>query len=110
MAGLLACGVCGRWMESAWSNGKPAYRCRHGRTSAAPPDPGRAKNAYIREDRILAHLPVLHLMLTGFHGRPLVTAHLGFRPVPTGACVAAQWKLLTGRIVPGREGGGGGFR
>ena len=30
LAGLLACGVCGRRMESAWSNGKPAYRCRHG--------------------------------------------------------------------------------
>jgi site-specific DNA recombinase len=27
---LLACGVCGRRLESAWSNGKPAYRCRHG--------------------------------------------------------------------------------
>ena len=25
LAGLLACGVCGRRMESAWSNGKPAY-------------------------------------------------------------------------------------
>ena len=36
LAGLLACGVCGRRMESAWTNGKPAYRCRHGRTS----DPG----------------------------------------------------------------------
>jgi site-specific DNA recombinase len=30
-----------------------------------PPDPGRAKNAYVREDRILAHLPVTYLMLTG---------------------------------------------
>jgi hypothetical protein len=28
LAGLLACGTCGRRMESAWSNGKPAYRCR----------------------------------------------------------------------------------
>ena len=27
---------CGRRMESAWSNGKPAYRCRHGRTTAHP--------------------------------------------------------------------------
>jgi hypothetical protein len=52
-------------MESAWSNGKPAYRCRHGHTSAAPPDPGRPKNAYVREDRLLAHLPALHLLLTG---------------------------------------------
>jgi site-specific DNA recombinase len=27
LAGLLACGVCGRRMESAWSNARPAYRC-----------------------------------------------------------------------------------
>jgi site-specific DNA recombinase len=39
LAGLLACGMCGRRMESAWSNGKAAYRCRHGRTSAMAPDP-----------------------------------------------------------------------
>jgi site-specific DNA recombinase len=64
LAGLLACGICGRRMESAWSNGKPAYRCRHGHTSAAPPDPGRAKNAYVREDRIVAHLPALYLRLS----------------------------------------------
>jgi site-specific DNA recombinase len=65
LAGLLACGDCGRRMESAWSNGKAAYRCRHGYTSASPPDPGRPKNAYIREDRILPHLPALYLVLTG---------------------------------------------
>ena len=35
LAGLLVCGRCGRRLESAWSNGKPAYRCRHGYT--APP-------------------------------------------------------------------------
>jgi site-specific DNA recombinase len=65
LAGLLACGDCGRRMESAWSNCKPAYRCRHGHTSAAPPDPHRPKNAYIREDRVLTHLPALHILLTG---------------------------------------------
>jgi hypothetical protein len=65
LAGLLACGTCGRRMESAWSNGKPAYRCRHGHTSAMPPDPERPKNAYVREDRILSRLPALHLLLTG---------------------------------------------
>jgi site-specific DNA recombinase len=65
LAGLLACGACGRRMESAWSNGKAAYRCRHGHTSAAPPDPGRPRNAYIREDRILPHLPALYLLMTG---------------------------------------------
>jgi site-specific DNA recombinase len=64
LAGLLICGGCGRRMESAWSNGKPAYRCRHGHTTASKPGPDRVKNAYLREDRILPHLPVLHLQLT----------------------------------------------
>jgi site-specific DNA recombinase len=64
LAGLLACGMCGRRMESAWSNGKAAYRCRHGRTSAMAPDPARPKNTYVREDKLLPHLPALHLLLT----------------------------------------------
>jgi site-specific DNA recombinase len=65
LSGLLRCGVCGRRMESAWSNGKPAYRCRHGSTTASSPDPGRPKKAHVREDRIVPHLPALHLLLTG---------------------------------------------
>ena len=65
LAGLLACGTCGRRMESAWSNGKPAYRCRHGHTTASALDSERPKNAYVREDRILPHLAVLYLLLTG---------------------------------------------
>jgi DNA invertase Pin-like site-specific DNA recombinase len=65
LAGLLSCGICRRLMESAWSNGKPAYRCRHGHTSASRTNPSRPKNAYIRQDRILAQLPALHLLLTG---------------------------------------------
>jgi site-specific DNA recombinase len=68
LAGLLTCGACGRRMESAWSNGKPAYRCRHGRTTASAPGPQRPKNAYIREDRILPQLPALHLLLTRTEG------------------------------------------
>ena len=64
LTGLLTCGTCGRRMEPAWSNGNAAYRCRHGHTSAAGPDPGRTKNAYLREDRALEHLPALHLLLT----------------------------------------------
>ena len=43
--GLLTCGTCGRRMESAWSNGKPAYRCRHGHTRAVRPDPARPGRA-----------------------------------------------------------------
>ena len=37
LAGLLVCGRCGRRLESAWSNGTPAYRCRHGYSSATVP-------------------------------------------------------------------------
>jgi len=51
-------------MESAWSNGKAAYRCRHGRTTAGAPDPQLPKNAYVREDATTARLPALHVLLT----------------------------------------------
>jgi hypothetical protein len=64
LAGLLACGVCGRRMESASSSGRAAYRCRNGRTSAMAPDPSRPKNTYVREDKLMPHLPALHLLLT----------------------------------------------
>ena len=64
LAGLLRCGICGRRAESCWSNGQ-AYRCRHGHSSAPAPDPARPKNLYIRQDRILPHLPALHVMLAG---------------------------------------------
>jgi hypothetical protein len=65
LTGLVACGTCGRRMESAWSHGRPAYRCRHGHTSAVPPGPDRPGNAYVREDRIVPRLPAVHLLLTG---------------------------------------------
>jgi hypothetical protein len=59
----MACGRCGRRLESAWSNGRPAYRCRHGYTSAARPEPVRPKNTYVREDQILPHLAALAILL-----------------------------------------------
>jgi hypothetical protein len=65
LAGLLACGRCGRRLESAWSNGRPAYRCRHGYCSATVPDPARPKNIYLREDQILPHLAALSILLAG---------------------------------------------
>jgi site-specific DNA recombinase len=65
LAGLVACGRCGRRLESAWSNGKPAYRCRHGYTSATGPEHGRPKNTYIREDQILPHLAAMAILLVG---------------------------------------------
>ena len=62
LAGLITCGRCGRRLESAWSNGKPAYRCRHGYTSAAVPDTTRPKNTYVREDQIMPHLAALAIL------------------------------------------------
>jgi site-specific DNA recombinase len=70
LAGLVACGRCGRRLESAWSNGKPAYRCRHGHTSAARPDPGRPRNTYVREDQILPHLAAMAILLAARCGTP----------------------------------------
>jgi hypothetical protein len=61
--GLLACGRCGRRLESAWSNGKPAYRCRHGHTTATRPEPSRVKNTYIREEQILPHMAAVAILL-----------------------------------------------
>ena len=70
LAGLLACGWCGRRLESAWSNGRPAYRCRHGHTSATAPGPGRPGNTYVREDQILPHLAAISILLAGSAGTP----------------------------------------
>jgi hypothetical protein len=61
---LLRCGICRRRMESCWANNRPAYRCRHGYTTAVTPDPAQPKNSYVREDSILPHLPALHARLT----------------------------------------------
>jgi site-specific DNA recombinase len=70
LARLLACGQCGRRLESAWSNGKPAYRCRHGHASATRPEPGRLPNMYVREDQILPHLAAIAILLAGPAGKP----------------------------------------
>lgn len=51
-------------MDSCWSHDRPAYRCRHGRTSATGPGTDLPRSTYLREDRILAHLPALLLRLT----------------------------------------------
>ena len=65
LAGLLTCGRCGRRLESAWSHDRPAYRCRHGHTSAAVPDPARPKTTYLRENEILPHLAALAILRAG---------------------------------------------
>lgn len=56
LAGLVTCCYCGRRMDAHWVNGRPGYRCRHGRTSAKPPSSAHPKALYRREDHILAQL------------------------------------------------------
>ncbi len=82
LAGLLTCGRCGRRLESAWSNGRLAYRCRHGHASAATPEPARPRNAYVREDQILPHPAAVAILLAsggqpGGNGTVQVTARAG---------------------------------
>ena len=69
LAGLIACGRCGRRLESCWSYGRPAYRCRHGYSSATVPDSARPRNTYVREDQVLPHLAALAILLAGDAGK-----------------------------------------
>ena len=61
--GLLRCGDCDRRMEGIWNHGAAAYRCRHGYSSASKAA-DRTPNAYVREARLLARMPLLHARLT----------------------------------------------
>jgi site-specific DNA recombinase len=56
LVGLLRCGTCGRSMQSQLSHGNPAYRCRHGHTSAHLVAMRQARNLYLREDVILGRI------------------------------------------------------
>jgi Recombinase zinc beta ribbon domain len=68
MTGLLICGKCGRRLQPHWVHGRPAYRCRHGHTSAHPAGDG-PRWIYWPEHRVLTealdkltgsgHLPAL---------------------------------------------------
>jgi hypothetical protein len=58
---------------SCWSNGKPAYRCRHGYSSAVVPEPAgsvRPGNAYVREEQVLPHLAAIAILLAAPAGPP----------------------------------------
>jgi hypothetical protein len=72
---------CGWRLESCWSNGKPAYRCRHGYSSAVIPGPARPGNAYVREEQILPHLAAIAILLAG-QGSHGVAAVTGGRDAP----------------------------
>ena len=54
LVGLLRCRICNRVLDSHWTYRSPAYRCRHGHTSARPATPDRPKNVYVRQDVAIA--------------------------------------------------------
>jgi site-specific DNA recombinase len=84
LAGLVRCAIRGRLPESYRSNGKPAYRCRHGRTTPTRLDTARPGNAYIREDQIL---PRFLLLGSCSAPKPQSTGQLGvFSACPCGRC------------------------
>ena len=62
LAGLLRCAICERRLESCWVNSR---RVTGAATGIPAPDSARPKNLYIREDRILPHLPALFILLAG---------------------------------------------
>jgi hypothetical protein len=100
LAGLLTCGVYGRRLESAWSNGRPAYRCRHGHTSAAVPDPARPKTTYLREDQILPHLAALAILLAGQAAAPSRGNHGPARVTGPADAAALIDRLRADGVVP----------
>ena len=59
LAGLVVCEVCDRRMDAHWVHGRPAYRCRHGFSSASTRPPDAPANTYVREDVVLQALPRL---------------------------------------------------
>lgn len=63
LAGLLACGQCGRRLESAWSNGRPALPVPPRLLQRHPPGTRTAPNTYVREDQILPHLAAIAILL-----------------------------------------------
>ena len=95
LAGLLRCGTCGRLLESCWSNGKPAYRCRHGHTTVTRPDPARPPNAYIREDQILPRLPALGILIGVRSSRKRDTTDSP-APAPAGAAHLISYLRVKG--------------
>jgi site-specific DNA recombinase len=93
LAGLLACGICGRRTESAWSNGKPAYRCRHGHTSAMD---RHAQNIRLIERPALVHRSSVEALSLGRSERTV-----RWRPIHGVNEQAAGFPLLSSMVCGG---------
>jgi DNA invertase Pin-like site-specific DNA recombinase len=53
LAGLVRCGLCGRWMHGRWAHGRAGYECRHGHSGAGLRPPGMGR-LHRREDHLVA--------------------------------------------------------
>jgi hypothetical protein len=73
LKGLLRCATCDRAFEGHWVNQTAGYRCRHGHTSAKDSGTRPAKATYLREDRVLAKLPLLLHRLTVTESAAVIT-------------------------------------
>lgn len=84
LKGLLRCAACDRAFEGHWVNKVPGYRCRHGHSSAKDPGTRPAKATYLREDRVLAKLPLLLHRLTAAEPAAVITGATASaaRPIP----------------------------
>jgi site-specific DNA recombinase len=63
--GLLVCGLCGRRLEGHWAGRRPAYRCRHGHTSAHPPSPDAPRWVYWSQAHLVRDLTTAEPDLAG---------------------------------------------
>lgn len=72
LAGLVVCAICGRRMDAHWVHGRPAYRCRHGYTSATPRPADAPRNVYLREDHLLKALSGMLAGVDGTQSGPVV--------------------------------------
>ncbi|GAA1937530.1 hypothetical protein GCM10009754_00700 [Amycolatopsis minnesotensis] len=131
LAGLVACGVCGRRMDAHWVHGRPGHRCRHGYTTATPRSDHAPRNVYAREEHLLETVVgLLHqdgqaeghsLLDVGEclrrRGLELVCSHKGRELQLTAArkivslpisssqtTLALDWNLRTGDAAARREG------
>ena len=65
---VIACGQCGRRLESAGPTAGPRTGAVTGTPAPPVPDPARPRNTYVREDQILPHLAALAILLDGRSG------------------------------------------
>jgi DNA invertase Pin-like site-specific DNA recombinase len=76
LTGLLICEICGRRLSGHWVNGRPGYRCRHGRTTAHPAAGDAPRWVYWSQERLVEHLTSANAANAYAGGADGIAAHL----------------------------------